>query len=113
MLLNGIKERIKVLGSADEWRANNVHILFADTKPIRIADDHPEVQRYQGKDHYWKGPWLWIMVEQLINSALVGGIVFLTTLGPGDELEWVPAAKGFGITFLFELRKYRQVIKQS
>lgn len=86
----------------------SIRLLFANTGS---ADpDHDQtMRRFVGQAHYGKGPWLWILLEQVINSVIVGGIVFLSTLGPGNALEWIPAAKGFGLTFLFELRKYRQL----
>jgi len=56
-----------------------------------------------------KGLWRRVLSEQIINSMIVGGIVFITTLGPGQSLEWIPAAKGFGLTFLIEMRKYARL----
>ena len=54
--------------------------------------------------------WLRVLVEQLLNSLIVSGIVFITTLGTGEGLAWIPAAKGFGLVFLLEMRKYRQIM---
>lgn len=85
-----------------------MRLFFADTSPADPENVH-EIEMYGGKRHYFRGPWLWTFIEQIINSAIVGTIVFVSTLGPGEELQWIPAIKGFGITMAIELRKYRQL----
>ena len=62
---------------------------------------------FKGKVRFGKGPWLWIFIEQVINSAIVGGIAGLS--GKIAGAGWEAAAYGFGLTFLIELRKYRQL----
>lgn len=81
-----------------------IQLLFAH-KP------HDEVrpQSANGSKGFWQGPFLTTLLEQLLNSTIVAGIVFITTLGPGSGLDWIPAMKGFGLTFLIELRKYARL----
>ncbi len=51
---------------------------------------------------------LLVLLEQSINSAIVGGIAGLSALIAGDiQASWKAALIAFGITFLVELRKYR------
>lgn len=52
-------------------------------------------------------PWWSKLLDQILTSLLVGGIVFIATLGPGWELQWLPALKGSALAFLYELRRYR------
>ena len=71
---------------------------------------HEEIRPVaNGGKEFLQGPFLTTLLEQVINSIMVAGIVFITTLGPGTGLEWIPAAKGFGLTFLIELRKYSRL----
>jgi hypothetical protein len=89
-------------------RANpRIRLFFANTNPPDPDHDH-EIQRFAGAAHYGKGPWLWIFLEQLINSVIVGGIAGLSAKATGGT--WQSAAIGFGLTFLLELRKYRQLL---
>lgn len=55
-----------------------------------------------------KRRWVVILGEQLLNSAIVGGIAGLATLAAGQANLEV-AAIAFGITALSELRKYRKL----
>lgn len=48
-------------------------------------------------------PRRYILLEQCINAAIVGGIA---AFAAGDL---IVALKAFGITFLIELRKYRKI----
>ena len=88
------------------WASKHIHLLFADTAPGDPAHDH-QMRRFEGRQHFFKGPWLWIFIEQMINSAIVGGIAGLSAKATGGT--WEGAAVGFGMTFLLELRKYRQL----
>jgi len=49
-----------------------------------------------------------VLVEQLLNSAIVGGIAAVATW-TGTTPDLLVAAKAFALTFLVELRKYRGV----
>ncbi|OGO03992.1 MAG: hypothetical protein A2Y91_03435 [Chloroflexi bacterium RBG_13_54_8] len=67
-------------------------------KKVSINGDPPEPKP---KARAW-----WdIFVEQVINAAIVGGIVACSTAFD----DWEIPAKAFGITFLVELRKYRKL----
>lgn len=51
-----------------------------------------------------------ILGEQVLNSAIVGGIAGLSTLASGSWSDtWRTALIAAGITFLVELRKYRKL----
>ena len=93
--------------SPGAWGSQRIKLLFANTSPPDPDKDH-EIQRFAGADHYGRGPWLWILVEQLINSVIVGAIAGLSAKATGGT--WESAAIGFGLTFLLELRKYRQLV---
>lgn len=67
----------------------------------------PAAGRGSGPGRF-NGPMANAFRTQLLNSLVVGGIVFISTLGPGWDLNWVPALKGAGITFLIEMRNYLQ-----
>ncbi len=77
-----------------------MHILFADvvspeehaTKQVGALLADPQPRR-----------WWDVLIEQLINSAIVGGIAGLTATDLG--VAW----KAFALTMFFELRKYRKL----
>lgn len=51
-----------------------------------------------------------VFLEQLINSAIVGGIAGLAALSAGGvDAGWKTALIAFGMTVLVELRKYRNL----
>ncbi len=52
----------------------------------------------------WK-VFLSVLGEQMINAGIVGGIAALSAW---DKDPWI-GLKAFGLTFLFELRKYRKL----
>ena len=54
-----------------------------------------------------KRKWYNILAEQVINSAIVGGIAGLSALSASPEASWKTAIIASGLTFLIELRKYR------
>ena len=92
------------------WAAHHMRLFFADTAPGDPEHDQ-EMLRYQGKRHFFKGPWLWTFIEQVINSCIVGGIAGLSAKATGGD--WSSSAIGFGLTFLIELRKYRQLASRE
>ncbi len=47
--------------------------------------------------------WYDILLEQMVNSAIVGGIAGISALG------WETGLKAFGLAFLIEMRKYRKL----
>ena len=53
--------------------------------------------------------WWDVLIEQVINSAIVGGIAGLSALSASPEAGWKTAVIAFGLTFLIELRKYRKL----
>ena len=53
--------------------------------------------------------WWDILIEQVINSAIVGGIAGLSALSASPEAGWKTATIAFGLTFLIELRKWRKL----
>ena len=55
-----------------------------------------------------KHPKLEILGEQLLNASIIAGIVAMATW-VGEIPDLTAIAKAFGITFLFELRKYRKL----
>lgn len=46
-----------------------------------------------------------VLVEQMINAVIVGGIAALSI----SFNQWEAPLKAFGITFLVEMRKYRKL----
>lgn len=55
-----------------------------------------------------KRPWWDVLLEQCVNSAIVGGIAGLSTLIAGD-ISWKVVLFASGLTALVELRKYRRL----
>ena len=53
--------------------------------------------------------WWDVLIEQVINSAIVGGIAGLSALSASPEAGWKTAVIAFGLTMLIELRKYRKL----
>ncbi len=53
--------------------------------------------------------WGQVLVEQLVNSLIVGGIAGLAALSADTASSWKVAGIAFGLTFLVELRKYRKL----
>jgi len=77
-------------------------ILFADystPKEHAARDATPKTRRD-------------ILIEQIINSLIVGGIAFVSVL-PTESLptlyHFYVGIKAFLITFLIEMRKYRKI----
>ncbi|MFH1484899.1 MAG: hypothetical protein ABIH46_02415 [Chloroflexota bacterium] len=56
-----------------------------------------------------KPQWWEVLLEQLLNSILVGGIAGLSTLASG-QASWKVTLVAFGLTALIELRKYRHLM---
>ena len=89
-----------------------IKVLFADQGPDpkphmfkvprRIAGGAPPARGNKRK-------WWDVLLEQLLNSAIVGGIAGLSTLASG-EASWKVALIAFGLTALIELRKYRELV---
>lgn len=48
-----------------------------------------------------------VLIEQLLDSAIVGGITFLATLKDGGNIQ--TALITAGITFLIKLKEYRKI----
>jgi hypothetical protein len=53
-----------------------------------------------------------VLVEQLINSAIVAGIAAIATWS-GASPDVIVMGKAFALTFLIELRKYRGIVVTS
>ena len=51
--------------------------------------------------------WYRLLPEQILNSSIVAGITALSTLAGALEVSGRAVAIAFGLTFLIELRKYR------
>ena len=54
--------------------------------------------------NYW-GTFL----EQILNSSIVAGVTALSTLAASLEVNAKAIGVAFGLTFLIELRKYRNI----
>lgn len=55
-----------------------------------------------------------ILIEQLVNSSVVGGITWLSTVSATalqgtPSFSWEGFAIGFGLTFLIKLKEYRKI----
>jgi len=52
-----------------------------------------------------------ILIEQCANAFIVGGVAFFSTLAAsqGESVSLKAAGIAFGMTFFFELRKYRKL----
>ena len=48
-----------------------------------------------------------LLIKQLLDSAIAGGLTFLVTLKDGGNIEY--ALIMFGITFLIKLKEYRKI----
>lgn len=78
------------------------HILFADVVPPEVhAARETKACANTGSS---RRRWWDIFIEQCLNAAIVGGIAAFASGG-----DWRMSLKAFGITFLFELRKYRKL----
>jgi len=55
-------------------------------------------------DKFWR-----TLTEQLINSAIVGGIAGISALAASPEASFKVGLIAFGITALTEIRKYRKI----
>ena len=53
--------------------------------------------------------WVSILIEQIINASIVGGIAGISVIAVVPAFAWKAAGIAFGITFLIELRKYRKL----
>ena len=49
------------------------------------------------------------LIEQILNSAIVGGISLFSSLAADQSIGLRAGGIAFGLTFLFELRKYRKL----
>lgn len=78
-------------------------VLFADfSTPEQHTEKEKKAIVLAGNPHR---RWWDVVIEQLINSAIVAGIA---TLSAGWIDPWV-GLKAFGLTFLIEMRKYRKL----
>jgi len=50
-----------------------------------------------------------ILIEQILNSSIVGGISLFSSLAADQAIGLRAGGIAFGLTFLFELRKYRKL----
>jgi len=51
-----------------------------------------------------------VLVDQIIDSAIVGGITALSTyISAGIDASWKSAVFAFGLTFLIKLKEYRGI----
>ena len=90
-----------------------MQLLFADQSgecPRMLRVKIPTISGGANPSPKPKRPWYDILIEQLANSAIVGGIAGLSSLVSG-EVSWRVAAIAFGMTTLIELRKYRGLTK--
>ena len=55
--------------------------------------------------------WLALIFEQVINSSIVAGIAALSMMAGSDKVNGPAVGYAFGLTFLVELRKYRDLFK--
>ena len=76
-----------------------------DTEPA--GSPGPSHNPLKGKKD--KRPRLDIPAEQVINSAIVGGISLLSAMSADVDIGLRAGGIAFGMTFLFELRKYRKL----
>jgi hypothetical protein len=50
-----------------------------------------------------------VLCDQLIDSAIVGGITWLTQVSISQNINFLGFAMGFGLTFLFKMKDYRKI----
>jgi len=50
-----------------------------------------------------------LLLEQCVNSTIVAGIASLSVWAGTDSIDWQSPVIAFGVTFLAELRKYRNL----
>lgn len=87
-------------------------ILFAD---VSTPEEHCEKERARYKElaqsnpkGSWRKYWT-ILVEQTINAIIVGGCAGMSALAADVEASWKVGLYAFGLTFFFEMRKYRKL----
>ena len=56
-----------------------------------------------------KPKWWETLIEQVVNSIIIGGIAGLSALIADPSVSWKVGLIAFGITALTELRKYRKL----
>ena len=56
-----------------------------------------------------KTKWWETLIEQVVNSIIIGGIAGLSALIADPSVSWKVGLIAFGITALTELRKYRKL----
>ena len=87
-------------------------ILFADyCTPEEHAKkelEHHHVPTFSNPKAKYRS-WLSTLAEQCINALIVGGCAALSAQAADVSSSWKVGAYAFGLTALFELRKYRKL----
>ena len=82
---------------------------------IFFANAHPEREKPVRLDRTAVNPrppkrsWGSVLAEQVVNSVIVGGIAGLSALIADPSVSWKAGLIAFGMTFLVELRKLRNI----
>jgi len=79
------------------------NLVWGNPEPSNPGPPNPGI--YPEKK---RGRWD-LLLEQIINSVIVGGVAFFSALAADQETSWKTGAIAFGLTFFFELRKYRKL----
>lgn len=101
---------LKQLSQVAKYRP--AKILFAD---FSSPEEHAakEVAGRQGmsvaNNPKARRRWWDLLIEQVINAIIVGGCAGFSALAADVEAGWKVALYAFGMTFFFEMRKYRKL----
>ena len=89
-----------------------IDLLFTNkkSKTIKREKSHSEPLTHSSKPPRPKGIVWGILLEQVINATIVGGIAGIAALSAaGPDAGYKTALIAFGLTMLTELRKYRNL----
>ena len=91
-----------------------MQLLFANMKSTRNPNLPTNTRGHNRPPNHQKPKkmiaWGEVLIEQIINSSIVGGIAGISALAAADPgTGWKVAAIAFGLTALSELRKYRNL----
>lgn len=83
-------------------------IFYVNKKP---AEENAERQPLPSRTTKAKRKrsWLSVLAEQVVNAVIVGGIAGLAALVADVSQSWKAALIAFGMAFLAEMRKYRNL----
>lgn len=73
-------------------------------KPKVNPQSAPSLPPSEPKPKWWE-----TLIEQVVNSIIIGGIAGLSALIADPSVSWKVGLIAFGITALTELRKYRKL----